>query len=646
MSLNVNEQNKYELLVESVIDYAIYLLDRDGNIASWNQGAERNTGYSEPEIAGRHFECLYLEEDRDTGEPQRALDLARSEGRVEAEGWRRRKDGSRYWANTVVDLVTAPDGSLVGYAAVTRDLTERKEAEDRLRRSEEQFRLLVQGVGDCAIYMLDPNGCVSSWNTGAQRIKGYTRDEILGKHLSTFYTLEDRAAGEPYRALRVAAETGRFESEGWRVRKDGTSFFAHAIIDQITDDDGRHIGFAKVTRDITARREADQALAQAREALFQSQKLEAIGQLTGGVAHDFNNLLMVVIGSLELLEARFRDDPSALHLIGNAIAGAKRGSALTKRMLAFARKQELKPASVDVRTLVQGIAGLLQRSAGPTVTIDNLFPAALPRIHVDSNQLELALLNLVMNARDAMPDGGHIIITAREEVIDRENHRTALPRGTYICLAVTDDGHGMDHVTLERATEPFFTTKGVGRGTGLGLSMVHGLAEQSGGRLLLRSALTSGTTAEIWLPTASTVWPDVTAAPPAPAPPVAEPVGKLSILLVDDDPLIAMTMNAVLADIGHETLEAHSGRGALEMLESGHRVDLVITDYAMPGMNGLQLVREIRSRGLKLPVVLASGYAELPEGTSDQLVRLAKPFGRSDLLKAVDRAISMEVAQS
>lgn len=641
--MNTTGQNKYELLVDSVVDYAICLINLDGTIASWNIGSERSAGYTASEVLGAHLSMFYTDEARAAGEPELALVTAYEEGRVEAEGWRCRKDGTQYWANMVLDLVKTSDGTPIGYASVTRDLTERKQAEDRLRHSEEQFRLLLQGVGDCAIYMLNQDGFITSWNTGAQRIKGYTREEILGKHLSTFYTLEDRAAGEPQRALGVAASTGRFEAEGWRVRKDGTSFWAHVIIDRITDDNGRHVGFAKVTRDITARRDADAALADAREALFQSQKLEAIGQLTGGVAHDFNNLLMAVIGSLELMEPRLTHDPQALNLLGNALAGARRGAALTKRMLAFARKQELKPTAIDLRALVQEISSLLQRSAGPTITIDTVFPLTLHQTLVDGNQLELALLNLVMNARDAMPEGGHIIITSRNETIEQSGHRTALPPGNYVSLSVTDDGHGMDPATLERAAEPFFTTKGIGKGTGLGLSMVHGLAEQSGGRLLLRSQEGRGTTAELWLPMAGT---SATAPTRAPEPEPEANATAQSILVVDDDPLIAMTITAVLNDLGHVTVEAHSAREALEQLSQKTFFDVMITDYAMPVMNGLQLIEEVQSRWPGLPIILASGYAELPEGSARNVLRLPKPFGRADLVRVVEAAVARPAAKN
>jgi PAS domain S-box-containing protein len=389
--MQLSEEKRYRLLIDAIVDYAIYMLDPDGVVSSWNSGAQRSKGYTAEEIIGKHFSSFYLEEDRLAGKPEEGLLRARTEGRFETEGWRVRKDGTRYWASVVIDPVWGDDGTLVGYAKVTRDLTTQQKDKDLLRKSEDQFRILVQGVADYALYMLDTQGLVSSWNSGAQRIKGFTADEIIGRHFSTFYTPEERANHEPERAMRISLETGRYEREGWRIRKDGSSFWAHVILDRILDDEGKHIGFAKITRDITDKRNADQALAEAREALFQSQKLEAVGQLTGGVAHDFNNLLMAILSSLELLDSHCRDDPRALSLLANATAGAQRGAALTQRMLAFARKQELKPTRVDVRELVRDISDLLQRSAGPTVTIDTLFPLHINDVLVDGNQLELAM---------------------------------------------------------------------------------------------------------------------------------------------------------------------------------------------------------------------------------------------------------------
>ena len=334
-----------------------------------------------------------------------------------SEGWRVRKDGTRFWASVVIDPIRTPTGELVGFAKITRDLTERKAAEDELRQSQEQFRLLVQGVTDYAIYMLNPEGMITNWNLGAQRIKGYAPEEIIGAHFSKFYTDEDREAGEPQRALETAAREGRFEKEGWRVRKDGSRFWANVVIDAIRDDRGELIGYAKITRDITERKKSQELLEGAREALLQSQKMEAIGQLTGGIAHDFNNLLMAVLGSLELMRKRLPDDPKLMALLENAVQGAQRGSTLTKRMLAFARRQELKKEAIDIPELVRGMSDLLQRSLGPSVVIETHFPLVSKPVLGDANQLEMILLNLTVNARDAMPDGGQIVIATREEVL-------------------------------------------------------------------------------------------------------------------------------------------------------------------------------------------------------------------------------------
>ena len=626
------DEGRYKLLVDAITDYAVYMLDPTGRVISWNAGAERFKGYRPEEIIGEHFSRFYTPEDREAGIPASALAQATREGRFDQEGWRVRKDGSRFWAHVVIDPIILPGGELVGFAKITRDLTERKAAEETLRRSEEQFRLLVEGVTDYAIYMLDPAGRVSSWNAGAQRIKGYGPDEIIGEHFSRFYTEEDRRAGMPETALRIAVAEGRFEKESWRLRKDGTHFWAHVIIDPIRDDRGQVLGFAKITRDITERRETQRALEEAREALFQAQKLEAIGQLTGGLAHDFNNLLTAVLGSLELVRKRLPEDPRISPLIDNAIQGAQRGAVLTQRMLAFARKQELTLGPVELPALVGGMAGLFQRSIGPAIQIQTSFPAGLAPALTDANQLENALLNLVVNARDAMPDGGLIRIEASNETVVAA-FAGGPPPGDYVRLAVIDTGQGMDAETKARATEPFYTTKGVGKGTGLGLSMVHGLAEQSGGRLLIHSKAGEGTAMEVWLPRAESGSEAVSSAARAEQA-EADDGPPLTILAVDDDSLVLMNTLAMLEDMGHRVLATSSGPEALAVSER-ERIDLVITDYAMPGMNGVHLLEALRKRNPDLPALLATGYAELPAGVGGDLPRLAKPFLQDDLRRAL-----------
>jgi PAS domain S-box-containing protein len=565
------------------------------------------------------------------------LATAERTGRFETEGWRVRKDGSRFWAHVVIDAIRDPFGNLIGFAKITRDLTERKLAEETLRQSEQQFKLLVQGVTDYAIYMLDPEGRVASWNLGAERIKGYKADEIVGKSFSTFYTQEDQEAGVPARALATALREGKFEMESQRVRKDGTRFWAHVVIDPIYDNSGKHIGFAKITRDVTARRQAEEALAETRGKLLQSQKLEAVGQLTGGIAHDFNNLLTAVLGSLELVRKRVPDDPRITKLIDNAIAGAQRGAGLTQRLLAFARRQELHSESLNLLELVRGLTDLIESSVGSAIAIETHFPLRLSPAVADPNQLELAILNLVLNARDAMPNGGTITLTAKDETLAPINDLN-LAAGDYVFLAVTDTGEGMDAETLARATEPFFTTKGVGRGTGLGLSMVHGIAEQSRGRLRLSSEKGHGTTAEIWL-RASADSPRA-AEQKQPSEEIPTQISSLSILVVDDDQLVLRNTSAVLEDLGHQPIEAASGAQALRILRKPTLVDLVLTDQVMPGMTGLDLIARIREEWPSVGVLLASGYAEFPEGLDVDVSRLAKPFDQATLAKAIARFLA------
>jgi PAS domain S-box-containing protein len=632
----LEEAARYRILVEAVTDYAIYMLDPAGVVTSWNAGAQRFKGYSADEIIGEHFSRFYTEEDRARGLPATVLGIAAREGKFEGEGWRVRKDGTRFWAHVVLDPIRNSRGELTGFAKVTRDLTERRETLEALRRSEEQFRLLIQGVTDYAIYLLSPAGVITNWNAGAQRIKGYLPDEIVGKHFSQFYTDEDRSKGMPQKALDTAIREGRFESEGWRVRKGGTRFWSHVVIDPIRGDDGHLLGFAKITRDITERKQTQESLERAREALFQSQKMDAVGQLTGGVAHDFNNLLMAILGSLELLKKRLPSDPNLSRLIDNAMLGARRGATLTQRMLAFARRQELDVQALELPRLVAGMADLLASSLGPGVEIETDFPRGLPAVVGDENQIELALLNLCVNARDAMPEGGRIRIGARDETMAAGNSLSLRP-GPYVCLSVTDTGEGMSSETLTRATEPFFTTKGVGKGTGLGLSMVHGMAEQMGGQLTLSSCVGQGTTAEIWLPAVEGGAAPGTQPLKSTSPAVAQ--GKLKVLAVDDDRLVLFNTTAMLEDLGHEVVEASSAHEALALLEKSS-FDMLITDQAMPRMTGLQLVDVVHERWPGLPVILATGYAEIPGGTQITVPKLSKPFTERELGQALAAARS------
>jgi signal transduction histidine kinase len=370
-------------------------------------------------------------------------------------------------------------------------------------------------------------------------------------------------------------------------------------------------------------REREAALAQVHE----MQKIEGLGQLTGGVAHDFNNLLMAVLGNLGLVSKYTADNPKITRLIDAAIKAAERGATLTKRMLAFARRQELKPEIVDVPKLVGGMVDMLRHSLGPEIEIVTEFRPEQLVTRVDPNQLELALLNLALNARDAMLDGGKLVISARRETAIPGNS-PALAPGDYICISERDNGSGMDEATMARATEPFFTTKGAGVGTGLGLSMVDGLVAQSGGTMRINSRLGIGTTVELWLPICREG--DVRSAE-VPTPSGATCPRSLQVLVVEDDEMVAAGTLAMLEDLGHAAIEANSAAAALKILESDRAIDIVVTDHAMPGMNGTELARRIRQAWPELPVVLVTGYADLPNGCDPLLPRLAKPYRQREL---------------
>ncbi len=400
-------------------------------------------------------------------------------------------------------------------------------------------------------------------------------------------------------------------------------------------------------------RERELALAQ----LFEVQKMDTIGRLTGGVAHDFNNLLMAVLGSLTLLEKKLPEDPQIRRLLKNAIQGADRGKALTQRLLAFSRRQEIKPQAVDLAQLVRGMEELLTRAVGLGIVFSSEFPDDLPPVLVDANQLELALLNVALNARDAMAAGGSVKITAcAERVLDSAKARhfgngqakpppnsgaqgPSLPPGEYIRITIVDTGVGMDQVTLAKATEPFFTTKGPGKGTGLGLSMVQGMAAQSGGLLRIRSEPNAGTIVELWLPRAATAAAALVR-PPESTTAIRPATEPCTVLIVDDDSLVMTGTAAMISDLGHAAVEAHSGAEALDLLGSGLKVDVVLTDHAMPMMTGLQLAECIHSRFPGLPIILATGYAELPvDPATLGIARLAKPCTQHEIAAAIHQAV-------
>ena len=610
---------RFELLINAVSDYAIYMLEPTGHVATWNPGARRFKGYEAGEIIGRHFSQFFTEEDRARDLPGHILRTAAEEGRFESEGWRVRKDGTRFWAQVVVDAIRAADGTLLGFAKITRDVTERVAAERALFESEQRFRMLVQGVRDYAIYMLDPDGRVSNWNTGAAKIKGYGESEIVGQHFSTFYTAEDRAAGIPERALETALREGKYENEAWRVRKDGTRFWASVVIDPIYDEDGKLTGFAKITRDITEKKRAQEELEEARAALFQSQKLQALGELTGGIAHDFNNLITVIRGSAEMLKRPDLDVQKRERYLDAIVETADRAASLTGHLLAFGRRQALKPEVIDLNVRLDALAELLGRMLGSHIEVKLDLARDLWRVEADPAQLESALLNAAINARDAMPDGGTLTLSTAN-----------CEEAGEVCVAVTDTGEGMDSDVLSRAFEPFFTTKSVGKGTGLGLSQIHGFAAQTGGRAEIESTLGNGTTVRIFLSRTEKAVGEA-----EPEREAARGVAGKTVLLVEDNDLVRSFAEGVLSDLGYAVASVGSADEALVWLGE-NRADLLFSDIVMPGTSGLELARQVRKKHAGLPVLLATGYSEdLLRGRAGEFRIISKPYGPRELAEAV-----------
>jgi len=501
-------------------------------------------------------------------------------------------------------------------------MSEKDQQEQRdFLESERNFRLLVEGVADYALYMLDPNGVVTSWNVGGQRIKGYSPREIVGQHFSRFYTEADRTGGKPQRALKIAREQGRYEEEGWRVRKDGTFFWASVIIDPIYED-GTLVGFAKITRDITERREAQLKLEQMHQQLAESQKLDALGQLTGGVAHDFNNLLMIISGSLYTLRKAVGDDPKSQRALAAIEGATKRGASLTSQLLTFARRQSVNPQAVDVAERIDAVREVLDAAVGSAVTLQfDVEPGVWP-VMVDVAEFETALVNLVINARDAMTGGGVIIISAHND------KRGGEVGAGHVAISVQDSGTGIAPDILSKIFDPFFTTKPIGKGTGLGLSQVHGFAHQAGGTVRVTSELGKGTRITILLPRKDAVS-------------VAEDAGTVDIggsgtvLLVEDNPEVASVSAGLLEQLGYTVRRVANAEAALREIELDG-VDLVFSDIVMPGkMDGLGLARHLKATKPGLPILLASGYSDAALSVRGDFPILRKPYEIHELSQAI-----------
>jgi PAS domain S-box-containing protein len=504
-----------------------------------------------------------------------------------------------------------------------------------LADKERQFRLLVQGVSDYAIFMVDTEGYVTSWNSGAEKIKGYSASEVIGTHFSRFYTEEDRATGLPAIALATAAREGRSEQEGQRVRKDGTVYWASTAVYRVRDDRGQVIGFAKITRDIDEWRKAQAAVDSAREQLSVAQKMDALGQLTGGVAHDFNNLLTIINSRAEMLRRQL-SAPEQLEILDIITSTVWRGANLTRQLLTFSRRQQLDAEVIDLREHIASIRPMLRTSLPENIELIEDIAPDLWLIEVDPGELDLAILNVAVNARDSMPGGGRFRLAARNVTLSRYSPAGSL-QGEFVELSLSDSGAGIPPDVLPRIFEPFFTTKPVGRGTGLGLSQVYGFSHQSGGTVSVSSKPGGGTTITMLLPRTRAQRPDNSDwQQPVPAE-VAEPK---TILVVEDDPMVAQATASLLQLIGYRTLHADNAADALELLGKGGIIDLVFSDVVMPGgMNGVELAREIKLRHPDTPVVLNSGYSEQVQRAGLQFEVLRKPFDLTALEQTIGRAL-------
>ena len=609
-------ERDFRLLVEGITDYAIYMLDPEGRVTNWNKGAERIKGYKAREIVGQHFSVFYTPEDLAAGLPRRALETARKEKHFLAEGWRVRKDGTRFFASVVIDPIYEKR-KLVGFAKITRDITERQDALTELLKSESQFKTLVGGVTDYALYMLDPTGIVANWNVGGERIKGYSAAEIVGQHFSRFYTPADRAAAKPAKALKIARETGHYDEEGWRVRKDGSFFWASVVIDPIRNDAGELIGFAKITRDISERKQAQEKLLAVQRQLAESQKLDALGQLTGGVAHDFNNLLMIISGNIHTIRKDVTDEKAlrALQAIDNA---SQRAASLTRQLLTFARRQSVQPQSIALSERLNALRDVLNSGLGSSVSLTIDVADDAWNIIVDPNEFETALVNLVVNARDAMPEGGSVTISARN-----------IPEKAQVAISVQDTGVGIPDDIAAKVFDPFFTTKAVGKGTGLGLSQVHGFTHQAGGAVALNSVLGSGTTITMCLPKADTqLTPELEQ---------RSLKGNGTVLLVEDNPEVASVSTGLLEQLGYNVRWAADAPAALAELEKDG-IDIVFSDIVMPGkMDGVGLAKTIRETNPKIPILLVTGYSASTKDIGAQFPILRKPYQLHELSRELQK---------
>lgn len=655
----IRHSDLFRLMVEAVEDYAIFLIDPSGKVISWNSGAERIKGYSAEEIVNKHFSEFYTFEDRVQGKPAYALEVAKSVGKYSEEGWRIRKDGSHFWASVLITPIFE-EGRLFGFAKVTRDLTEQKRIEkalldsqaelesrvsartaaleaacDELRRNRQQNETIVNAIS-AVIWRWDlatsSYQSIPSWH----EYVGLDEDSVRGWNWVIALHPDDRDRVD--RLFRETLESGeRFETEYRILRNHGD--YRHISVRgmPLLNSEGDTDEWVGICVDITDHKNLE-------EQLRHAQKIEAVGQLAGGVAHDFNNILTVILGYGELLLTSPSLQDSERQMLTAMVESGERAAALTKQLLTFSRRSLVQLKPVDINVVVSEIESMLRRMIGEDVLLQTIADTSIGRVHADPSQLGQVLMNLAVNARDAMPEGGMLTIETKNVVLDERyvNTHVEVERGQYVLLTVSDTGIGMSPEVRSRIFEPFFTTKEVGEGTGLGLSVVHGIVKQFGGKIGAYSEVGLGTVFKIYLPVLS----QSANASVTPAVHRSRRIGRETILVVDDDLAVGEIAEYSLKTDGYNVLRASSGREALAIAQSNSGViDLLITDVVMPGMNGRELAERITLLYPQIAILYLSGY------TDDAVVRhgllraevefLQKPFTPLGLAKRVQDIFEM-----
>jgi PAS domain S-box-containing protein len=661
-----NRTRLLEALLDSATDYAIIAMDLDGLVTSWNEGAHRILGWTEEEMIGQPASVFFTLEDRQKGTQHAEMQSALDQGRGNDERWHQKKDGTCFWASGEMMPLTDENGTPQGFLKILRDRTDQRQAAEAQRADAEFLHSVLASSGDC-IKVLDLDAKLEFMNEGGLRIMEVSDfNAIRGCPWPGFWPVDGQE--EAWAAIATARAGASARFQGFADTMKGTPKCWDVQVTAIPGAHGRPEKLLAVSRDITEQKriegelrelndtlerrieERTRELRASEDQLRQSQKLDAIGQLTGGVAHDFNNLLTGISGSLEILQTRLaRGQFTDVDRFISAAQGAsKRAAALTHRLLAFSRRQTLDPKPTNANRLIAGMEDLVRRTVGPSIEVETVLAEDLWITLCDASQLENSVLNLCINARDAMPDGGKLTIETANTSLDRRTAREQdMAAGQYVTVCVTDTGSGMAPDVIERAFDPFYTTKPMGQGTGLGLSMTYGFAKQSGGQVRIYSEVDKGTTMRIFLPRHAGE--EDAESLPAQLAEVPRAQAGETILIVDDDEAVRMLVTEVLQELGYGAIEAADGTSGLNVLQSNARIDLLITDVGLPGgMNGRQIAEVARVHRPGLKVLFITGYAEnavVRNGFLEAGMQImVKPFTMEALAARIQDVIACERA--